>query len=464
MFEQPGLDLGRRHPDPASLDHVVRPTQAAVCAGVGLLDVGVPGPQPLPLEDSASRLGTAPVAGRQRRTAQVQRPRHAVLHRLVGRLIAQRYVVTGYGSSRRSGYDRASPVGQEDVQRLGRTDPVQDLHPEAIAKPAEQLGRERLAGRDPLPYRGERVVGDVGAEQCGIERGDAEEQRRPLGDHPRGDPGRGRAPGLQHRRGADGQREERRIADPVREEQLGHRQAPVLGCHTKNALPVQLLDQLDVDVPVHRGLGLSGRPGRVQPQGRRVLPGRLRRYGVGSGPEVAPWQDLYVGPQRLERWCRVVRSSIDDDMCYFGRGRDRFCRNHSQLRRQQQHSGTRVGEQAAQLGTGEHRGYRYSHRAHPQHAEDPGQHGRTVHHQEHHPLLGANPERAKGTCRTGGLVGQLRVRPRVGRADHRRTSADSRIDLTVDQVAAGVEDLRHVGVPPLDIKPGERTRIRRAGR
>ena len=66
VLDEHGLDLGRRHPDPAGLDHVaVAPEERPVAVGGARVDVA--GRQPLALERGAGRGVAAPVPGGQRR-------------------------------------------------------------------------------------------------------------------------------------------------------------------------------------------------------------------------------------------------------------------------------------------------------------------------------------------------------------------------------------------------------------
>ena len=135
------------------------------------------------------------------------------------------------------------------MQRLGGADAVQDLHPEPVPESLEQRRRERFARRDRLAYRGERVVRDVGGQQRRVEGRHAEEQRRAPGADAFGDHLRCGPTGFQDRARAHRQREERRIADPVSEEQLRDREAPVIGPDTQDLPPVGLTDRADAGVP-----------------------------------------------------------------------------------------------------------------------------------------------------------------------------------------------------------------------
>ena len=97
--------------------------------------------------------------------------------------VTQVDLVAGHRPARGAGAYLAGPVGQEDVQRLGGADAVDDLHAEAPGEPLLQRRRQRLSRRGAEPYRREGVLGQVGGEQRGVEGGYAEEQRRPVGGH-----------------------------------------------------------------------------------------------------------------------------------------------------------------------------------------------------------------------------------------------------------------------------------------
>ena len=73
MRDQHALDLGRRHPDPAGLDHVaVAPEERPVVVGGACVHVA--GAQPAVMERRGRCLLAAPVAGRDRGTAHVEVP------------------------------------------------------------------------------------------------------------------------------------------------------------------------------------------------------------------------------------------------------------------------------------------------------------------------------------------------------------------------------------------------------
>ena len=197
VLDQHGLDLGRSDPLAADLEHVVGASQVGVEAVLGL-DVHVAALEPLAVEALAGRIGAAPVAGRRGGARDPELPRRARGHVVAG-LVAETDAVPAHHRARRPGPAASGTVRDVDVGHLRRADPVEDLDAEALAEAREQLGRERLPGGDSLPYRRERVRGEIGGQQRGVERRHGEEQRRPALPHDLGDPGRpraaGRAPG-----------------------------------------------------------------------------------------------------------------------------------------------------------------------------------------------------------------------------------------------------------------------------
>src|SRR5205085_630162 len=104
--------LGRRNPDTTGFEHVVGPAEAAVGA-VLVAHIGVPGTQPLTLEDLPGGLVATPVAGRGGRPVQVEIA--GLARRLDHRagLVPDLHPVTGYRRAGRARTHQARPVGQE---------------------------------------------------------------------------------------------------------------------------------------------------------------------------------------------------------------------------------------------------------------------------------------------------------------------------------------------------------------
>ena len=191
----------------------------------------------------------------------------------------------------RARMDVVGSVGQEDVQRLGRADAVEDVDAEPVGEPSLQRSRQRLARGGAQPHRVERLDRDVAGGERGVEGRYPEEQRRPGPLQSLSYDVRGRPPRLEHRRRPDGEREEHRVADAVGEEHLGDRERDVVGGDAEHLGGVRLADVADVGVPVHRGLGQPGRAGRVEPQRPGVVDCR-RDLGqvrlLTSGDQLVP--------------------------------------------------------------------------------------------------------------------------------------------------------------------------------
>ena len=88
-------------------------------------------------------------------------------------------------------------------------------------------------------------------------------------------PEKGRRTREQNGGGADAEREVQRIAQSVREEQLGDAIAAVSVGHVQHAAGVQLGAHQHVVVEVDAAFGCAGAARRVQPERRVVLARRL---------------------------------------------------------------------------------------------------------------------------------------------------------------------------------------------
>jgi hypothetical protein len=337
--------------------------------------------------------------------------------------------------------DVAGTVGEEDVQRLGRPDAVEDLHTEPLGEPLLQRCRQRLTGRGRQSHRRERVVGDVAGEQGGVERRHAVEQRRlvslyPLADHVRGGPAR-----VEDRRGTHREREEHRVPDPVGEEELGDREAGVLGGDPQHLVAVGLADVADVGVPVHGRLRRTGGAGGVEPQRPRVLVGdrggALLLGGLlGQGVEVLPGVRRRAG-RRGQRTVPVEHRELD-----LGSGLEGGADRVGELVGGHDQTGAGVGQDLTDLRAGEHRGDRDGDQAGPEGAEDAGEQLHVVGGDEHDPVVAAQAEPAVGRCQLTGQRGQLGVRqgPRAPDGDPVPCPV---LAVPVDQVGEGVEIVCH---------------------
>ena len=180
VLDQRALDLGRRHPDPACLDHVVVAAEERVGA-VGRSCVHVARTDPTVAERGLRRLRPIVVADGRGRPLHVEIARGVGLgHDLIG-IGAELGGVAGDRNPARARRLPVERVRDEDVQQLCRTDAVEHRRARQRRESLLHVGRERLAGRDRRPDRRERPGRRVGVEQRGAEAGTGEEQRRALG-------------------------------------------------------------------------------------------------------------------------------------------------------------------------------------------------------------------------------------------------------------------------------------------
>ncbi len=175
-------------------------------------------------------------------------------------------------------------VRQEDMQHLGRVQAVDDL--------AAEMGGETLADvpRQPSPptstaaaaLRARRKVRR--GQHARITSRRPEEHRHaasgPALEHRR----RRRAPRHQHRRRPDAERKGQRIAEAIREEQLGRREQHVVLAQPEHRLAVQRRGPVQAGVVMHGPLGPPGRARRIQPEGELVGQ-RIGRVGQRRGRE-----------------------------------------------------------------------------------------------------------------------------------------------------------------------------------
>ena len=236
MLDEHALHLGRRHPDPAGLDHVVVAAEERPGV-VGRARVDVAGAQPAVGEERRGRgLRPLPVAGGDRRPAHVE---------VAGRV---RRDDLGAGCRRAGGPRSPGPAGRSCrvAGRRGVLDrkmcsaSVEPM-PSSTGCPKRSLNRRcRSAGSDSPAVTVARTLANavgrgVGVEQRGDEAGAGEEQRRLLGGDELDDARRRRPARLEDRRRPDRERERQRVAEAVGEEQLGDRQEAVVGCDAEHA-------------------------------------------------------------------------------------------------------------------------------------------------------------------------------------------------------------------------------------
>ena len=159
------------------------------------------------------------------------------------------------------------------MEHLRRSDPVDDLEPEALLPAVEGRRRQGLGGRHAQPHGVERAVRLRVAHDRAVERGDGAEHGRPVGAQRLEDPlGAGRA-AHQDGRGAEPERERQAVAEPVGVEELRGREDDVVLPEAQHLAGEVLAGDLDVVLEVHDALGLPGGAGGVEPEGHVVAVG-----------------------------------------------------------------------------------------------------------------------------------------------------------------------------------------------
>ena len=164
------------------------------------------------------------------------------------------------------------------MQDLGRPDPVQDLHAEAVVPSPVQLLRQRLPGGDAQAQRREVVprLGFLDLEHRRIERRNAEEERGPMAMDQLEHGLRQRPMRIEHALPAHAHREVHVVAEAVREEELRRRDRLVALRHPEHLQRVGVRAVHHVVLQVHGSL----RPSRWSPRSRartRIVLRRLHR-------------------------------------------------------------------------------------------------------------------------------------------------------------------------------------------
>ena len=261
-----------------------------VIEAIGIPDVDVAGAKPLPDECPARLVQAVPVERTGGRRAHVEHAFDAVRDiATVG--IQDARLGARHRRSRGSGPASAPPVGQHHEDRLGGPHAVQDLDAEPLAKCQADLRRQPFARRHRTPHGGKRIGRQPGPEQPSIERRHREEQRR---TEARGDLGDG--VGLGPTRAqiclrADGERDEERVAERVREEQLRRREDAIGRVGGEHVVAIVAAGE-KIAMQMHGGLGGARRARRVEPERHGVEADGLRRELVlRAGDELAEVDD-----------------------------------------------------------------------------------------------------------------------------------------------------------------------------
>jgi len=193
----------------------------------------------------------------------------------------------------RPGFDVVGRIGNEDVQRFGRADPVQDPQSSLFVPAPENLRGQRLAGRNAKSDRGKiRSILVDRLQMGGIEGRNSEIDGRPKAFDDR-KAGRWTGPMLvEHRGRAHPERHRHIVPEPIGEEQLGLGIADILRAQSENVHAHELAGHDHVAMTMNRGLGSAGRSGRVKPKtiifGRRRDGSEIGRRLSGQGPKRRP--------------------------------------------------------------------------------------------------------------------------------------------------------------------------------
>ena len=243
MGLQRAFDLERRDVEPRNLQHVVV-TPAINVIAVLVLEIFVAGARPFAHEGAPRLRAVVPVHDRARRPADEQFAHLALLHRLAV-VVDQLDLVAGTGFAGGAVFHVARPVGQEDVQHLGRADAVENValvfFPEA---PADFL-RQRLAGGDAAAeFHLARLRRVRAREERRIESRHAVEHRDRMFLQQGRDAVRRRPLVHQHRRGADRHRKCHGVAEAIGEEQLRDRIAEIVFGDAEDGRGIKIVGQL----------------------------------------------------------------------------------------------------------------------------------------------------------------------------------------------------------------------------
>src|SRR6185312_15747980 len=143
---QRGLDLDRRDVDAAHLQHVVGAPAVRVVA-LRIEAVLVPATRPRTLEGVLGPLALVPIHDRRGRSADLQLAELARLGDYAAVVIDEPHLVAGHRLPGGAVAHFARPVGDEDVQHLGRPDAVENLDSGALGPALAETFRQRFACR-----------------------------------------------------------------------------------------------------------------------------------------------------------------------------------------------------------------------------------------------------------------------------------------------------------------------------
>ena len=212
-----------------------------------------------------------------------------------------------------------------------------------------------------------------------------EEQRRPLAFDDVVNDGRRDGPGPEDAGGANREREIHAVSQPVREEQLGHAEAPVALADAEHAARVAVGAHAHVVLQVNAALRATGGAGRIQPECRCVAAGRrgLELRGPGGGERLESDRPLLVN---------LV--AHDDNMAHRLADGDGLAGFARQRAAEDNDPRGRVPDRVLVFSSGPPGVQRYRDRADLDGAEERGNHLRPVQHQQDNAFLGPDAELA----------------------------------------------------------------------
>ena len=308
----------------------------------------------------------------------------------------------------------ARRVRDEDVERLGGADPVENLETGGGLPAAEELRGQRLAGRHAQPERPQ--IGTPLPRRRATSRGAGRRSRRvqrlQLGRVQRrhAEVGRrtqrldrlerrrgGRTPLVEDRGASHPQREGHRVPETVREEELRRGVATVVLAQPQDAHRVVLAGRGHVAVAVRHSLGTARGARRVEPE-RDVLRPGWRRLQLRSGRS----QIVEHPAPRHEHEPADAGSRRRQPRHDFGR----------ELRRVDDGPALRVGDDEREILRPHEVAHGYGHDPRldrpPEEMEELG----AVLHEHQHAVARRDPEPEERVPRPRNPLGQFRVRDR----------------------------------------------------
>ena len=417
VLEQRRLDLDRRRPQAADLDHVVGPSLVPVVAV--LVDaIPIAREEPVAEDRPLGLLMLRPV----------QRERAVALHVEVAGiagghwlsfLVEDLQLVSGNRLATRSGAHVVEPVGAVDVQHLGRPDAVEDREPVRLLPAPPDLGRKRLRGGDAMANRAEisaaRALeveeGRRGEEECRPAFLDGVEDRRG------GMPSR-----VQHSAGADPVRHRQVVAEAVGVKEARGREGGIALFDSEHLLAVGNACVRNVVLKMDHRLRLSGRAGAVQPEGHVVPAGRCWLDLLFDRDLARPQKQRWLGGTIGGRLQLLLGGAVDDH-----------------------HLRERVfDEVVVVLGALEQRVDRNRHRSEPDRAQEGGDPAGAVVGDDEDPLLPSDTELFECSRRATGQLEQLAVADvAAGRVDRDLVCAAA-VQVPVEQVGGDVVAIRQI--------------------